>query len=119
MANVPRTPAGFRSDLTVDRMLPGTGAVMSAWDRILKSRGLDYGRENEAAMQKRFNEWAEEQIKRGLPVNATEFNKYLAASAAYALHQGRGGQTQANQTARAFGGKNAPFPKTIKDFGMF
>jgi hypothetical protein len=114
----PKTPAGYRPDITQSREVPGSGSIMASWDRIMKSRGLDQASETEAAMQEQFDEWAKEQVRQGLPVSATEFNKYLTASAAYALHQGKGGKTQADAIARASGGKRAPAPRSTRDINI-
>jgi hypothetical protein len=102
-------------------VIPGSESMMSSYDRIMGEFGLDAKKEQEQAQRKIVKDFMEN-ASRGMvqgkgkfgkvfKPTAQGFNEYLAADAAYNLHQGEGGRTwdEKNRKGQHIGGLSASY----------
>jgi hypothetical protein len=106
----------FRPDLMQRNVIPGSGAVMSAYDKIMAEKGFDREKYALDVARKNYEEWQKNNPGKG----PADFERFIVKSAAWSLHQGPGGKAEAEKLSKAFGGGGKVLaPKREEDINLY
>jgi hypothetical protein len=107
MARQRQAVGGFTPQGLSESYMPNSESITSAYSKIMGDRGYDPQQELEDVAKKNFDDFMQ-RARRGevqgrgayskkFAPTAMGFTDYLAADAAYNLHQGRGGKAEADK----------------------